>query len=599
MLSYRIVLKSRRIQVHDHLFAYQDMYTLPRTFFSRSLLSAVLLTLASLFGIADQSFAGPSPIAPPDTSSPRSTLRGFLESMASRFDAIQGPHGVLAEYISSGQLFLNPEQLIKIRSFNKDAIDTRGYLNLSLLPESTGDDQAWRVTIQLKEILDRIDIPPYDQIPDAETMEFADTNQWTLPNTGIRIALVEKGPHKGEYLFSPETVDAIPAYYEKLKELPYKPNATRNWYRNVFYEPSGLSILLPRLIPTRWFIHWPDWILFTFLDQPLWRWIGILILLGGLGVAFAIATKLSREGRNNRKRGTDSIALLVAPSSLVVITPIIVWLFSSVLRVSGSVHEVLVQALWILFYLALSWLIWVAGETMASGLISLERIKRSSTDCQLVRLVFRIISIAAALGSLLAGANHIGLPAYSLMAGLGISGLAVALAGQQALANLIGSLIIMLEKPFRIGDLIKTKDVAGIVEEVGFRSVRFRTSEDSLVSLPSSELVNGCIENRSIRNLLRTRLSITLNYDTKPEVLKLLIDGIKQKLSEEPAINEDSVLVEVKSFNPKTGIYLEAFFSMTRSNHQTEADYRCQILLMVKDLISFFDVKVETLEIVS
>lgn len=570
-----------------------------KNFFLFRELAGILGLVSLLCSIAPQTYASSShPIAPLETSSPRSTLRGFIDDMSTRYDAVQGPHGVLTDYMASSQLFLSPEQLHKIRSFGKDAIDTRGYLDLSRLPESTSSDRAWRITIQLKEILDRIDIPPYEEIPDAKTMESADTNQWALPNTGIRIALVETGPRKGEYLFSPATVDAIPTYFERLKELPYKPNASRNWYKNTFYEPSGLSILLARLIPTRWFIHWPDWTLIVLLDQPLWRWIGILIVLGGLVGIFTIASDRSRH-RTNTGKHAHSVSILVAPASLVLLTPLGIWLLSSVLRVSSSVHEVLVQGLWSLFYLAMSWLIWVSGETMASRLISFERIKHSSIDCQLVRLVFRLMSISAAMGSLLAGANHIGLPAYSLMAGLGISGLAVALAGQQALANLIGSLIIMLEKPFRIGDSIRTKDVAGVVEEVGFRSVRLRTSEDSLISLPSSELVNRSIENQSVRNLLRSKLSITLNYDTEPKALELFIEGAKARLSEHSAVKGDSVLVEVKSFSPKSGIYLEVSFSMTRSNRQTEADERGQILITVKDLLSLNKVEAEMLEIVS
>lgn len=96
-------------------------------------------------------------------------------------------------------------------------------------------------------------------------------------------------------------------------------------------------------------------------------------------------------------------------------------------------------------------------------------------------------------------------------------GLAIALAARETLANLLGSLIIMFEKPFAIGQQIKVKDVEGTVEKVGFRSTQIRTLYDSLVTIPSSQLVNSTIDNLELRNYREVKTVLNLAYDTPVE----------------------------------------------------------------------------------
>jgi MscS family membrane protein len=133
---------------------------------------------------------------------------------------------------------------------------------------------------------------------------------------------------------------------------------------------------------------------------------------------------------------------------------------------------------------------------------------------------------------LIEGANRIGLPSYSIIAGLGVGGLAVALAGQQALGNLLGSLIIMFEKPFRIGHTIRTGNIEGKVENIGFRTAKLRTSEGALLIAPSSELIRHSIENMTLRDAWRIKKTLYFSLEStidevrgfKEEALALLRD---------------------------------------------------------------------------
>src|SRR5208282_6321776 len=114
----------------------------------------------------------------------------------------------------------------------------------------------------------------------------------------------------------------------------------------------------------------------------------------------------------------------------------------------------------------------------------------------------------------------LGFPAYSVLAGLGVGGLAVALAARDSLANLLGSMLIMFEKPFRVGHLIRVSGSEGTVEDVGFRSTRIRTADNSLISIPNNSVVNATVENLSLRPMRRQRFFVGLTYAAAPEQLE-------------------------------------------------------------------------------
>ena len=118
-------------------------------------------------------------------------------------------------------------------------------------------ESSRRLAIQLKEVLDRIDLPPIESIPDAQTMAKAEFKRWTIPGTEIQIAQVKTGPRAGEYLFTPETLNRLPEFYAKVKDLPYKPGASVGWYDFSTYSPVGVAMALHRIVPPRWLLDAP------------------------------------------------------------------------------------------------------------------------------------------------------------------------------------------------------------------------------------------------------------------------------------------------------------------------------------------------------
>ncbi len=540
------------------------------------------LLISSLTAVADEI----NPLKPIDTSSPRSTLQGFLDFMNQSYRARQQ---LLSSYLASSQLYLSHEEMAVVHSTLDRLIAAERALNFSELPPAMLNESSRRLTMQLKEILDRMDMPPLESIPDAKAMADAELKRWTLPNSEIRIARVERGPRTGEYLFNPETIQRLPEFYLKVKDLPYKPNASPGLYDFFTYTPAGLALALRGVVPPRWLLNPPRWACATFLDQPLWRWFGIAVLLSvGLAIilfCFRLSRRLSK-----RKGFLGRSSHLLRPLSLVIVTPVTAFILAEVLRISGVVYEVATRSLWSVFFLSLTWSVWVAGGVVAESVIAGEKLHKGSIDSQLIRLTLRLLTTIAAITILILGADHLGLPAYSVLAGLGVGGLAVALGAQQTLANLLGSLIIMFEKPFAVGHWVKIEDIEGTVETVGFRSTRIRTFYNSLVTIPSSQVVNSTVDNMGLRAYRRVKTFLNLTYDTPTEKIQAFAEGIREIILNHPKTYKDNIQVVFHDFGAHS-LDILVYFFLRVPDWTAELAERQGILLEILELAEKIDVQ--------
>lgn len=554
-----------------------------------SILSSIVPLLALLLS---QLCTGPAaateqnPLKPIDTSSPRTTLQGFIAFMN---EGYQMGFGRIQSYLSSSRLYLTPADMTALRGAIQRLMAAERTIDFSALPPATARESSRRLTIQLKDILDRIDLPPYESVPDTDAMAAAEFKRWTIPGSDIRIARIESGARAGEYLFTAETASRLPEFHERVRDLPSKPGASVGFYEFSAYHPSGVALALHRVVPPRWLLDLPRWARVTLMDQPLWRWIGVVIVLGGgLGVV-GFSRRLSRRWGQGRMSGTRWVSLL-PPITLVLVSAVAAIVLAEVLRVSGVVYQAATLSLWTLFFLALTWAVWAAGSVVSESVIRSERLKASSIDSQLIRLILRLITIILAIAILIVGADRVGLPAYSVVAGLGVGGLAVALAGQQTLANLLGSLIVMVEKPFRIGDWIKVNGVEGMVERVGFRSTRLRTFYDSLVTIPSSELVNSTIDNMEMRKDREVKTVLNVTYDTPASKIEAFVEAIRQILDAHPGTRKDNLQIAFHDFGPHSlDIWLK--FLIRAPNRLAELAERQKILLAILKLAESMGVR--------
>lgn len=132
--------------------------------------------------------------------------------------------------------------------------------------------------------------------------------------------------------------------------------------------------------------------------------------------------------------------------------------------------------------------------------------------------------------------------------GLGIGGLAIALAAQDTLSNLFGGMIIVLDKPFCIGDWIQTNEIEGIVEEITFRSTKIRTFAKALVTIPNSKLANADITNWAQRNRRRIHFKITLSEETSSKSLHNCVDRIEKMVNSTKGITDELNIINFDKF---------------------------------------------------
>lgn len=130
-------------------------------------------------------------------------------------------------------------------------------------------------------------------------------------------------------------------------------------------------------------------------------------------------------------------------------------------------------------------------------------------------------------------------PITSIIAGLGIGGLAIGLAAQDTIKNFFGSLSLLADKPFELGDRVNVGNVEGMVEAVGLRSTRIRTLTGHLVTIPNGDLANRTIENIAKRPFLRRSMNVTITYDTPPEKVERAVAIIREILNDHPGLNPE------------------------------------------------------------
>jgi len=571
--------------------------TSPRPLWPQRLATLLLPAICSLVLFALPAAQGRAtglpdayPLRPVDTSSPRATLQGFIAAMA---EIETGMTGVIKSYHESGRLYLSADERQRQREILARGARIARYLDVSEISPVLRQTITPERVLQLNEVLSRIALPPFDAIPDKDAVARDSLKRWRLPDTEIDIVRVEAGPRTGEWLFSAATVERLPEFYTRVKGLPYKPgpaldlaavyravsdNRASSLYDAYVNSPAGLL-----LFPPKWVLRLPDWAKTRIVDVTVWQWIGLAI---GMTVGLLLLLGVRGGARRLGRRGDDDTGprwpSLLLPLAIILVMGVFAPAILKIIRISGNVLVVLTFAETIASYLAAAWLVMVGAGVTAEAIVGSERLLPQSLDGQLIRLMSRFVGIVLAIALLMEAADELGFPAFSVLAGLGVGGLAVALAARDSLANLFGSVLIMFEKPFRVGHLIRLGGTEGFVEDVGFRSSRIRTYDNSLISVPNSTVVNATIENLTARTSFRERLVIQVTYDTPRQKIEEFCQGLRQIIEQtEAARPNPSVFFHDFS---ESSLDITVTFFLAVPSAREEMQEREIILLKIMDL---------------
>jgi MscS family membrane protein len=165
-----------------------------------------------------------------------------------------------------------------------------------------------------------------------------------------------------------------------------------------------------------------------------------------------------------------------------------------------------------------------------------------------MRIASRVIGFLLGAWIVVVGVQGLGVNMIPLIAGLGVGGLAVALAAQKTIANFIGSLILFANRPVRAGDFCRYGDQIGTVERIGLISTRIRSLERTIVTVPNAEFSEMKLDNFSVRDIRLMKFILQLRYETTPEQMRYILAKLRELLLSHPKVTPEPARVRFVGF---------------------------------------------------
>lgn len=409
------------------------------------------------------------------------------------------------------------------------------------LPEYERLEAAGEAAACLKEILDRFQLPPYDKIPDTKAIEavggMEQLSQWRIPGIRISIARVEEGPRRHEYLFSPGTVGRAVKYYQDVKSLPYRTTGPEvspgfyKWYLTSPGDPAVASI-----------VDWlPDWFREQTLGMARWKWVGLLLVtplaLLLMGLTYRLHSRLAGRYRDEALFGY--CLTIVFPIFAVLIPLGFKTVVYDYVTLRGDPLYIVSFTTNLTALLASLVVVLGASNRIAAIIIASPQINPQGLDAQFIRILSKLVSVVLAVIILLEGGRYLGIPLTTLIASAGVGGLAIALAAQDTLKNLFGTIMLLTDKPFRVGERIIFGKYDGIVEDIGLRSTRIRLLTGHQTTIPNEELARTDIENVGRRPYIRRIADIHIPFNTPREKLERAVAILRSALENHEGMDPD------------------------------------------------------------
>jgi MscS family membrane protein len=402
----------------------------------------------------------------------------------------------------------------------------------------------WRALNHIREVRPE-ELPDRAQLRPGQTSfiyfprPFNDEDETILERIDIGDGLIafERAPD-GRWLFSAETLRTVSTLSRSLSALPIQVAADEA----ALDEPGWVRELVPPALRAG-----------GFMGMRHWQWVGLLALIFvGIVLDFTVRSLLVPTGRTLLARFGTAVDRTTLQQSVRALGLFVAALFWSatvgILRIGAPAGGVADAAVGFFAVLAGT----VAGWRLAdlSGAILMQRAERTASkfDDILIPLVRKTLKIFIVALGVFYGAQHLNINIVPLLTGLGIGGLAFAFAAKDTIENLFGSVAVVLDRPFEVGDWVVVGDIEGTIEELGFRSTRIRTFYNSLVTMPNAALVRATVDNYGRRRYRRWKTYIGVQYDTTPEQLLAFTEGIRELVRQHPYTRKDYYQVWANDF---------------------------------------------------
>jgi MscS family membrane protein len=362
---------------------------------------------------------------------------------------------------------------------------------------------------------------------------------------------------EARWVFSQTTVTAMPALYGSLRD---------RWIRE--HLPPSLLAYGP-------------------LSLSYWQWLA-LPLLAAVGVAAGrilcfLSGVVAKRVLANRSWSERLLAGLKAPTTTgwaIALFSLLTPFLALTLRAEDLVDRGLRALAYLTFFWGLLRVVAVVGDELAHA--DWARTRPSARSLSAVGVSLGKVIVAAL--ALMVALSELGYPVTSIIAGLGIGGVALALAAQKTVENLFGSISILVDQPFRIGDTIRVDGIEGTVESVGLRSTRVRTVERTLVIFPNGKLADMRIESLGPRDRMRFAIKLQLARAATTAQIRTVVAQLKDRLVAHSLVRKEDVFVRLSSIG-ESSYDIEVSTSIETLDANEYARVREELLVAVVEIV--------------
>jgi MscS family membrane protein len=444
---------------------------------------------------------------PPSLASPRATMATFLHAM---------------EDVKRGR----PERI-------QQALSTLDLSTINpLIRDERGSELAW----QLLEVMNRTRRVDLAQIPlmvDAGSWEFAHYDSGS-----VRIGRLGDG----RWLFDRQTLAALP---DITTELAGRARVTGQDGTEHLPWHLRLREQLPAPLKRQGFL------------LEYWQWLGLLLtVVVGVLMDWLVSLLLRLAVRGWRQRTTHEAFAGVEDSILrpfgMMAMAMAWWSGINLLGLPDSALLLLLVAVKFLASAAGVWAAYRLVDLVSAWISDRARRSQNKIDDVLAPLIPRTLKIFVTVIGVVFIADNLNIDVTGLLAGLGLGGLAFALAAKDMVQNLFGSVTVLLDQTFTVGDWIIVGEDEGNVERIGFRSTRIRTFYNSMLTIPNSRFITADVDNMGERRYRRMKAVYGVTYDTPADKIEAFCEGIRELVRQHPYMRKDYYHVYFNEFGPSS-----------------------------------------------
>ena len=320
-----------------------------------------------------------------------------------------------------------------------------------------------------------------------------------------------------------------------------------------------------------------------------WQWLALPLLVVGAWAAGRVLGALVRGLLLRVARRTASIwderwLERIGPALTSVCATVVAAVALPFLELPPADARLAVNLLTALGVVAVFWMVWRSVDTLIEMIVERSWAAGDPSARSMLLVGGNLLKAAVMVTGAVTTAATFGYPVTTVVAGLGIGGIAFAFGAQKTVEHLFGSIALATDQPCRVGDTVKVDDIIGTVEHIGARSTRIRTLDRTIVTIPNGRLADSRIESYALRDRIRLGTTITLGYAAREAQVRQVIAGIDGLLRAHPLVWQEVVVARLANLGPAT-IDIEILCWFETTDYEVFRTARQDVLLAVMGVV--------------